>query len=389
MRSSQRATIRATAAGVLAAVAAFCAAERLPAAEAADGGGLVVVRKFAVEGPVYGLAFSSDGQTLAVTGKGGVWLVDSTKDRVRGRPSEAVIQRPEDGWMMADRSFASPTFSPDGRWLAAAEYSPPGDEDNGVAFGRLWLWEVSTGRVKVKKKFDDVLSTMAFSPDGRRLAFGDSWGGLGIVDMESGHLWREQRKMMTAAAVSVVCFSPDGKLLAVGDDPEEGRGYMAAGGGEMFDVAIAGGDGTIRLRDVETKKTLRAFTDKNSEGVVAIAFSADGKTLAAVYEDGWVRVWAVDSVELARSFRVGGQSMWYAAAVFSGGAERVVVERAGESGATIWDVAGGQKVGSLPEAEGDASAMAFSSDGRLLATADVDDEEGRVVVWRMERTDAK
>jgi WD40 repeat protein len=348
-----------------------------------------VARKFAVEWPVYAIGFSRDGKTLAVAGKGGVSLVDPLQDRVRGRPAEAVIEKPEEGWFQSDRYFDLPEFSPDGQWLAAAEYGRSREVGQRLGFGRIWLWDVATGQVKVKKKLDEVVAVMAFSPDAKRWAFGDTWGGLGIVDLTSGQMSRERKKPMAAATVSALCFSPDGKLLAVADDPEEARAYMASPDGSMYHVPMPGGDGTIRLLDVEAKKTLRTFVDKGSEGIVALAFSAQGKTLVAMCEDGRVRVWVVASGLLDRSFRVEQQSMWHATAVFSDGAERLAVERAREAGATLWDVAAGRQIGSLPQQAGDASVMAFSSDGGLLATADVDDDQGRVVVWKIGRTGAK
>jgi WD40 repeat protein len=99
------------------------------------------------EGPVWSLALSPDGQTLAIGGDHDVAIVDmTTKREVR------VLRGYADGW-------SNLVFSSDGSTLAAGK-------------GNLVLmWDVATGQdVRVLAGHTNRVQACAFSPDGKRLA---------------------------------------------------------------------------------------------------------------------------------------------------------------------------------------------------------------------------
>ena len=203
------------------------------------------------------VAFSADGETLAVGGQGGrVGLFNA-------------------GAMTLITSFADPgsdgvlslAFSPDGKTVAAGD-------DNGKAY----LWDVATGKaVTVTDPGSVGVKTVVFSPDGKTLAAGDLNGSAYLWDPASG----KRAGTLTdpgGTSVTSVAFSRDGKTLAAGDF--NGRTY---------------------LWNVVTAAVVRAYPDPVSKGVNAVAVSPDGGLLVTADENGAIFVWEAAAVHLVHS----------------------------------------------------------------------------------------
>src|SRR5262249_46518716 len=124
---------------------------------------------------------------------------------------------------------------------------------------------------------------VAFSPDGKTLAAGG--GKCSFKEHGEVKVWDlatlKERTFFREDAGSVVsvAFSPDGKTLAAGV-------YAYSVNKLNPDAAVVGvGDGDIRLWDVDTGRE-RVCLRENVRFVRAVAFSPDGKTLAAVHAVG-------------------------------------------------------------------------------------------------------
>ena len=147
-------------------------------------------------------------------------------------------------------------------------------------------------------------------------------------------------------------------------------------------LAAAYGDGYVRLWSLATRRALGALPADTGRGggVNAVAFSSDGTLLASADADGTIRIWNpvtghIISVLLADTGRGGGVN----AVAFS--SDGTLLASADADGTIrIWNPVTGQPTGAALHA-GIGSAVhgvAFSLDGTLLASADAD---GTIRVW--------
>ena len=131
------------------------------------------------------LAFFPDGKTLAVGSDDGVDLLDlgngTRRATLEGAASDVVV-------------------SPDGAIIVTA---------NGP---ELRTWDATGASVQVIKSLGDAGNTLAFSPDGRRLASGAEDGTIKVWDVARGTLLETIRAHEDQ--VTALAYSKDGALLA-------------------------------------------------------------------------------------------------------------------------------------------------------------------------------
>jgi WD40 repeat protein/serine/threonine protein kinase len=225
-------------------------------------------------------------------------------------------------------------YSPDGQWIAS------GGADRTVS-----LWRVTDGQeLAVLHGHTRSVTRLVFSPDGRRLASACEAQEFRIWDLDA-----QQRLPVLrdhTGQVIVVAFTPDGRRLA-----------------------SAGLDDMIRLTDPTTGQPLKAWSAGHT-CVHALAFPADGARLYSTGNDGKVRVWETATGRL--------QATWEAHTarvrkmVLSPDGTRVVTWFSADGTVRLWDTAIGREMGRLTDlvSEGHLGDVAFSPDGRLLATPD-------------------
>ena len=136
------------------------------------------------------IAYSPDGNRLAVASSIGIWLYDTVTDQ-----EVALLTGHR-------RSVYSIAFSPDGETLAS------GSSDDTIR-----LWDAVTGEHKeTLTGHEGTVYSVAFSPDGRTLASGGSDRTISLWDAVTG----KHKHTLTSLGIRSIAYSPDGRTLASG-----------------------------------------------------------------------------------------------------------------------------------------------------------------------------
>jgi WD40 repeat protein len=278
--------------------------------------------------------------------------------------------------------FQKIVYSRDGRTLLTAEFD-----------GTIKLWDAASGQHRSTIHSHPGIAGMALSPDGRRLATGGFERPVNIWDLETGQetlILRGHTEM-----VHDLAFSPDGEQLAsasmdstvkIWDASAEAtrmdaevltlRGHSGAVNSVAFHsdskrLATAS-DETVKFWNATTGAELMTLPGHKSM-VAHVRFNEDGQTMATATYGGVIKIWDVETLKEARTFRGSG----YGVALSPDG-QRVAAAVDGLK-ICIWNAATGKE--ELPPFlahAGPISSIAFSPDGEQLSTASADQT---AVLW--------
>ncbi|MFE0654399.1 WD40 repeat domain-containing protein [Streptomyces sp. NPDC059534] len=385
----------------------------LPEIAIADAGGVKVVNTllgttvWEEATGALSLAFSRDGQRLALGGLG------SQKLYIRS---------------MAPTSVSSLAFEGPVKQIALTSASAPlavaaGEDPEAKAS----LFRADTGELVLEKKLPGQISSLEFSPDGHHFVTGNADGGVRLFRTDTGErrwivthtapveavafllsggngdvltasrdktarrlalddgeeVWRfkhpqpvtrvtasaDGRFVATACSdrstrilapdtgVELVAFPHDGKLRAIAFDPQ---GSVLATGGD---------DGVVLIIATATRKEIGR--SQHTSDVTAVAFSRDGKLLATAGKDKAVHLWNV-AVDPPQKIRTLTLPQTITRLLFHPtDPQLALVNDEPKPTVVIVDTADDTELARLVH-PATVNDLAFSPDGKLLATACAD-----------------
>ena len=236
-----------------------------------------------------------------------------------------------------------------GREIAAADLYLNKIDDNGIYAvgyedGKIRLEDATTGRhLRNLQGSKEPVRQLVFSPDGTRLAAQTADGTIRLWEVTTGRILKDLTQK-SKWVWGLLMFSKDGKTLAC-------QGKAA----------------DIELWDVETR-TLRVTLGRMDTQMSMLAFSPDVKTVASANLNGEIKVWDANTGDEVSVFRT-AHAAWLDALAFS--ADGSTLASGDTATIRFWDtLTFTQRANPIKVQTALLRAWAFSPDGSTVTTAE-------------------
>lgn len=233
----------------------------------------------------------------------------------------------------------SVAFSPNGKLLATGDTN-----------GEIRLYEVANSQqLMACKGHTGWVWSVTFSPDGQVLASGSNDQTIKLWDTSTGQCLKTLEGH--SGGVRSVSFSPDNQVLASGSD-----------------------DQTVKLWNISTGKCFKTLQE-NGCSVWSVAFSPKGDVLASGNDDYKVRLWDINSNSCIHTLE--GHTQWVYSVTFSPDGN-TLASASHDQTVKLWDISTGKCIKTLQGHTDLVHSVTFSVDGSALVSCG---EDQTVKVW--------
>ncbi len=259
---------------------------------------------------------------------GGGW--GQKKPPKPGAPVRPASAPPEMVFAGGEGSIRALAFAPDGKSLACTESGHS-----------VKIYDVaSTELVRVLKE-EAPVGALAYSPDGKVLAAGAGRKGEPLNGVPQANaavrLWNPQ----TGQPDGVPLDFPAGKvrrtLIALAFSPD---GKTLAAGTDTYDLTESKQVGELTLWDMTTRK-IRLHLAAHERQTGALAFSPDGSLLASGGGDGIIKLWSLATGEVKQSLKPPIPTAPITCLAFLPGGQQIVSSGDYGGSGNVWEVATG------------------------------------------------
>ncbi|MCG9128052.1 sigma-70 family RNA polymerase sigma factor [Candidatus Poribacteria bacterium] len=349
------------------------------------------------KGGIRDILYSPDGSTLAVAGKIGLWLYDtSTYEVIDMIPLESTefncLAYSVDGIFFAagdrqgtihlvNKETGNKTeINAHTSWVNGLSFNPEGTIL--ASAGRdyiIQLWDVNTGEhIKTLLRTNSEIQCITFSPDGETLASGEN-NVIRFFDIDSGN---EKTLNAHSSWVDDLSYSPDGKSILSISDPKEIflwdvntlQKKILDGPVEGFPtsvdfnpdgriIATGSWDNKVHLWHGPTGEYITAFSGHTSY-VVSVVFNPDGKSVASAAEDGTIRFWELETGTLKNSL-TGHIDTIHSVTFFPNGTQ--LISGNADGTLNVWNIKSRSLVRNITSDYKELDRVVFNENGDIIA----------------------
>ncbi|EAZ90862.1 nSTAND1 domain-containing NTPase [Crocosphaera chwakensis] len=137
----------------------------------------------------------------------------------------------------------------------------------------------------------------------------------------------------------------------------------------------------IEIWNLETGKVIRTLKEHN-EGVQSVSFSFDGKTLASGSNDNTIKLWDVKTGEVIHTLK--GHNEPISSVSFSPNG-KILASGSDDNTVKLWNLETGELIRTLKghNDSGFVTSLSFSPNGQLLASGSNGSKNGSIILWNI------